>query len=88
MKKTWCAKYIFRSNFFKDYHFHFIKFLFEDIKNWKINVAFFIDVKLIKGFIKINKFRLKNIFSKIIKDPKVWLEIEKMFEAGIINSAI
>lgn len=85
LKKHLCTKFVFQSQLFKSQDFYSLNTILEDINNWKFNISFFINSKIIMGFIKINKNRLRNIFFKILKDQRLWLEIEKMFEAGVIN---
>ncbi len=54
------------------------------IKHWKTNTTFLIDYDVSKAFDNVNRKRLKNLFTSYIKDPRFWLEISKMLNAGII----
>lgn len=55
------------------------------IKSWDKKIKFFMSPKLLTSFKKINKNILRNIFLSIIKDNKVWGEIEKMINLNILG---
>lgn len=55
------------------------------IKEWSKNVVWLLDYDIKKVFDNVNKNRLKNIFLKYLNQPRIWLEIEKMMNAGIID---
>jgi retron-type reverse transcriptase len=58
------------------------------IKQWRINTAWLLDYDLQKAFDKVNRRRLKNIFLSHINEPRLWKEIEKMLNAGILDPSI
>nr|CAA10850.1 maturase-like protein [Euglenaria anabaena] len=55
------------------------------IKSWNPEVNFFFSSKFKSFLDNINKNKLKNIFSKYIKDERYWFEIEKMLTSGFLN---
>lgn len=55
------------------------------IKEWSKNVVWLLDYGIKKVFDNVNKNRLKNIFLKYLNQPRIWLEMEKMMNAGIID---
>jgi len=52
------------------------------IKHWRSNTVFLIDYDISKAFDNVNRKRLKNLLNKRISDPRFWLEISKMLNAG------
>lgn len=58
------------------------------LKNWNNTINFLICFNLQISFNSFNKSRLKNIFLRIIEDHRIWDEIEKMWNAGLINFSI
>jgi len=58
------------------------------IKEWAKNVVWILDYDIKKAFDNINRKRLRNIFLKHTNQPRVWLEIEKMMNAGIIDISL
>ena len=52
------------------------------IKHWRSNTVFLIDYDISKAFDNVNRKRLKNLLHKRISDPRFWLEISKMLNAG------
>lgn len=54
------------------------------IKTWKTNTSYILDYDIKKAFGTINRNRLRNEFNKYIVDPRFWLEIHKLLEAGYI----
>lgn len=46
---------------------------------------FFLTFNLQSSFNSINKYRLKNIFLKLVGDLRLWNEIDKMWSAGLID---
>lgn len=86
IKKVWGTRKIFcfqGSNFQKTFgSIHsFIKF----VKSWDVNVCFFVTGKVICPFSQRNLNHLRNIFIKVFAEEKLWFEIEKMFNLGILN---
>lgn len=47
-----------------------------------MNTVFLIDYDVSKAFDNVNRKRLKNLFTNQIKDPRFWLEVSKMLNAG------
>jgi retron-type reverse transcriptase len=58
------------------------------IKQWRVNTAWLLDYDVRKAFDKVNRHRLKNIFLSHINEPRLWKEIEKMLNAGILDPSI
>nr|YP_009538638.1 maturase [Phacus pleuronectes]AYQ93658.1 maturase [Phacus pleuronectes] len=85
LKKVWHRKFPLESTFLKFRNFSSIHLILEKIRNWNTNMVFFLNCRILKGLIRINKNRLKNIFLKVIKDVRLWCEIEKMLSIGIIS---
>ena len=52
------------------------------IKHWRSNTVFLIAYNISKAFDSVNRKRLKNLLHKRISDPRFWLEISKMLNAG------
>nr|YP_009032719.2 maturase [Euglenaformis proxima]AGL11985.2 maturase [Euglenaformis proxima] len=71
--------------YFSIYFFHNIHDSLYFLKNWSTNILYFLTCRILKSFSLLNKNRLKNIFCRVISDPKIWLEIEKMILANIID---
>jgi retron-type reverse transcriptase len=57
----------------------------KNIKHWRTNTNFLIDCDISKAFDSVNCKRLKNLFTKRIKDPRFWSEISKILNSGAIN---
>jgi hypothetical protein len=55
------------------------------IKNWPVNINWFIKFDIVKAFDKVNRNRLKNIFLKYCADHRIWNEINKLMKAEIIG---
>lgn len=55
------------------------------IKNWPVNINWFIKFDIVKAFDKVNRNRLKNIFLKYCSDHRIWNEISKLMKAEIID---
>ena len=58
----------------------------EKIKNWSRDIEVFLKFEVFKPSIIVNRNILKNIFSKVIKDPFIWKEICKMIETGNVKA--
>lgn len=54
-------------------------------KTWNSNLSYFVSYQFVNFFDSINKNRLKNIFSRVIIDLRVWREISKMFDNNSLN---
>jgi len=54
------------------------------VKHWRTNTTFFIDYDISKAFDNVNRKRLKNLFNKSVCDNKLWLEISKILNSGVI----
>lgn len=57
----------------------------KNIKHWRTNTTFLIDYDISKAFDNVNRKRLKNLFTKRIKDPRFWSEISKILSSGAIH---
>lgn len=57
----------------------------KNIKHWRTNTTFLIDYNISKAFDNVNRKRLKNLFTKRIKDPRFWSEISKILNSGAIH---
>jgi hypothetical protein len=55
------------------------------IKEWKKDIAFFLDYDIFKAFTTINKQRLKKIFLKNFNNSRFWEELAKLLNAGIFE---
>lgn len=57
----------------------------KNIKHWRTNTTFLIDYDISKVFDNVNRKRLKNLFTKRIKDLRFWNEISKILNSGVIH---
>jgi retron-type reverse transcriptase len=57
----------------------------KNIKHWRTNTTFLIDYDISKAFDNVNRKRLKNLFTKRIKDTRFWNEISKILNSGAIH---
>ena len=55
------------------------------ILTWNKDIKYFLKGIILRSCLKVNKNRLKNIFSKFIKDKRFWEEVDKMFLVGLID---
>ena len=55
------------------------------IKQWSNNTVWILDYDVRKAFDNVNRRRLANIFLSHIDSPRLWREIEKMMNTGIID---
>lgn len=85
IRKTWCTRPSFKLINFPIYSFTNIHDSLYFLKNWSTNILYFLNCRILKSFSLSNKNRLKNVFSKVISDLKIWLEIEKMIVCNIID---
>lgn len=60
----------------------------KSIKQWRINTAWMLDYDVCKAFDNVNRRRLRNIFLSHYYEPRLWKEIEKMMNAGIIDLSL
>jgi retron-type reverse transcriptase len=60
----------------------------KDIKEWRINTAWMLDYDVRKAFDNVNRRRLRNIFLSHYNEPRLWKEIEKMMNAGIVDPSL
>jgi retron-type reverse transcriptase len=58
------------------------------ITHWKKDTAWILDYDIWKGFDNVNKRRLHNIFLSHLNEPRLWKEIEKMINAGILDLSL
>jgi len=58
------------------------------IKYWPSNTVWLLDYDIRKAFDNVNRGRLGNLFKDTITDTRVWDEICKMMNAGIIDVGI
>lgn len=58
------------------------------VKHWRTNTAWMLDFDIRKAFDNVNRRRLKNIFISHINEPRLWKEIEKMMNAGIVDPSL
>lgn len=59
--------------------------VFNNIGSWNSNIAYLISYRFLNNFDVLSKNRLKNLFSRVVKDLRVWDEIIKMINSNIIN---
>lgn len=57
----------------------------KSVKRWRNNTVWFLDYDVRKAFDNVNRRRLAKIFSKHLNSPRIWREIEKMMNAGVID---
>ena len=57
----------------------------KSIKEWSKNVVWLLDYDIKKTFDNVHRKRLRNIFLSHINQPRVWSELEKMMNSGIID---
>lgn len=57
----------------------------KSIKYWRKNTVWILDYDVRKAFDNVNRRRLANIFDSHLKMPRLWQEIEKMLNVGIID---
>jgi hypothetical protein len=55
------------------------------IKEWRTDTAWLIDYGVKKAFDNVNRGRLRRIFLNHVDEPRLWKEIEKMMNAGIVD---
>lgn len=58
------------------------------IKHWKSNTVWLLNYDVRKAFDNVNRRRLQNIFLSHINEPRLWKEIEKMMNAGIMDPSL
>lgn len=89
IKQIWKTKKIFHFNYFNNPNssniFNSIHFVIKFIKSWDINLSFFVNGYVTFTFSSLSFNRLKNIFLKSFREPKLWSEIHKMFKHGILS---
>lgn len=59
--------------------------IFEKLKFWDIDIAYFVKFSVLYYNVNINKNRLKNIFCSVIEDLRLWREISIMFDYNILS---
>lgn len=72
LNKFWRNKSLIKSKFIKFNNFSSIHNIILVVKNWNANINFFLKARIYRSFSFINKFRLKNIFLKTVRDIKIW----------------
>jgi retron-type reverse transcriptase len=58
------------------------------IKYWKKNTVWILDYDVRKAFDNVNRRRLRNIFLSHLNEPRLWKEIEKMMNVGILDPSL
>lgn len=84
-RKIGLTKKVSNSIFLKSFDFSFINFLIQELRFWKFPLQYFLKCTLFHSFFSINKFRLKNIFLRVLNDSNIWYEINKMIDFGLIS---
>nr|CAA10854.1 maturase-like protein [Lepocinclis spirogyroides] len=84
IKNVWRTKrfFIIRASF---NYVETITYSLEIVKFWNPNLDFFIKFNVYKSFNLINLNRLKNIFSVLILDFRIWIEIKKILVFRSVN---
>nr|YP_009476642.1 hypothetical protein StoMt_p006 [Storeatula sp. CCMP1868]AVM81135.1 hypothetical protein StoMt_p006 [Storeatula sp. CCMP1868] len=54
---------------------------------WRSNTVYMLDYKIKNTFDTVNKNRLKNCFNKHVVDPRFFVEIDKMLNAGYLQDS-
>lgn len=65
--------------------FSLVHYIIDEIKSWSFSLRYILNCTLFLNFFVISKFRLKNIFKKVVSDFLIWQEIERMMDSGIIS---
>lgn len=86
LKKVWSTKKVFYYQTFNfQKAFGSVHFLIKFIKSWDVNICFFLTSRIVCPFSQLNFNRLRNVFIKGFREHKLWLEIEKMFNLGLLS---
>lgn len=83
--RKWVIPRVFRSSSFGFRTGKSAHGALERIKNWQPNTVWLLDYDIKQAFDTVCRARLKNLFLEIIPIPQLWIEIEKMIDAGIIE---
>lgn len=84
-KKNWIKLPVFSRFSFGFRPFNSAHSALHLIKNWPININWFLKFDIIKAFDIVHKNRLKNIFLKYCPDYCIWNEINKLLESEIVG---
>ena len=89
-KEGYFKKFWINQPIFSKYSFGFrpgrsVHDAIRSVKLWSKNTVWFIDYDIRKAFDRVVRARLKNIFLTYIPEPRFWLEIQKMIDAGILE---
>ena len=57
----------------------------KSIKRWRNNTVWFLDYDVGQAYYNTNRRRLAKIFLQHLNSPRIWKEIEKMMNAGVID---
>jgi retron-type reverse transcriptase len=60
----------------------------QTVKNWRVSTVWLLDYDIRKAFDNVNIHRLRNIFLDYLNQPRLWKELEKMINAGILDLSI
>ena len=58
------------------------------IKHWKSDTVWLLDYDVRKAFDNVNRGRLRKIFLSYLNQPRLWKELEKMMNAGIVDPSL
>lgn len=58
------------------------------IKEWRKDTVWILEYDIRKAFDNVNRKRLKNIFLSYIDEPRLWKEIAKMMNTGILDPSL
>ena len=58
------------------------------VKEWKSNRVWLLDYDVRKAFDNVNRNRLRKIFLSHLNEPRLWKELEKMMNAGIVDPSL
>ena len=58
------------------------------VKDWKSDTVWLLDYDIRKSFDNVNRGRLRNIFLRYLNEPRIWKELEKMMNAGIVDPSL
>nr|YP_009720770.1 putative LAGLIDADG DNA endonuclease [Ostreobium quekettii]QGQ61982.1 putative LAGLIDADG DNA endonuclease [Ostreobium quekettii] len=59
-----------------------------EVKEWKSNTVWLLDYDVRKAFDNVNRSRLRKIFLSHLNEPRLWKELEKMMNAGIVDPSL
>lgn len=84
-KKRWVILPIFQKSSHGFRPNHSCHSALECVDQWRPNTVWLLDYDIRKAFDNVNRNRLENIFKSYIRCDRLWAEIRKMMNAGIVD---